>query len=675
MDDISKQSKERARKLRGLIERHRHQYHTLDAPEISDEAYDSLIAELAKLEAQYPELSDPESPTQKVGGGVLNHLMRVKHSVRQWSFDNVFSTEELIAWEERLKRFLEKEGYVVPKEIAYAVEHKIDGLKVVLEYRDGTLTRGATRGDGTYGEDITLNLRTIEDIPETLTKKVSLVVIGEAWLSKKEFARINKERKEQKEPLFANPRNAAAGSLRQLDPKIAASRKLNYFAYDLDLLEGIERPKTQTEELELLKQLGFVVNSHSARAKSISGVLSAYTAWLPKRENEEYGMDGLAVKVDKLSLQEALGYTAKAPRFAIAFKFPAEEATTKVEDILLQVGRTGVVTPVAKLTPVVVAGSTVSRATLHNEDEINRLDVRIGDTVIIQKAGDVIPDIVRVLTELRDGSEKKFRFPKTVSGCGGDGTIERVPGEAAWRCKYAGGPVQMRRRFHHFVSKKALDIDGLGPKIVDQLIDAGLVSELTDFFTLKRGDILALPGFKEKSADNLLSAIDSATNVSLARFLFGLSIPHVGEEVAREIARTLKTIDAIMNATPEQLQAIEGVGEVLAKEVSSWFSMKENITLLKQLLPHMSFEPEGGRREGMLSEKTFVITGTLRNYSREQARDAIESLGGRVSSSVSASTDYVVVGADPGSKALKAEELGLKMLDEEAFIALLSAKQ
>jgi DNA ligase (NAD+) len=654
--------------------RHQQLYHEQDEPEISDEAYDSLIRELLVLEEQYPDLRIPNSPTERIGGRPIASFQKVTHVVPQWSFDNVFSDDELREWEQKIIRFLEKETSV-PKNITYTAEHKIDGLKIILQYKNGVFMRGATRGDGEVGEDITHNLKTIESIPLTLKYPVSIIVVGEAWLPERELKRINNERKKNNEAIFANARNAAAGSLRQLDPKITASRKLSSFIYDIDMLDlssvRLATPQTQVEELLLLKKLGFNTNPHSKVCVGIEAVINYYNNWLTKRETLPYGIDGVALKVDSITLQQTLGYTGKAPRFAIAYKFPAEQVTTTVEDVTLQLGRTGVLTPVAHLTPVRVAGSVVSRATLHNEDEIKRLDVRIGDTVVIQKAGDVIPDIVSVLTKLRTGKEKKFVFPKKVDVCGGDGSIERIPGQAAYRCVDRNSAALHRQRLYYFVSKKALNIDGLGPKIIDRLLDAGLITSYEDIFTLTAGDISVLPGFKEKSAQNIIDAIHASTSVSLPRFLIALSIDQVGEETAYDLAEHFLSLEAIVDASRDELEAVSGIGIVVAESIYAWFKNPEHKRLLKALQKYITIESSGKKKKGLLSGKTFVLTGTLKKLTRSDAQSRIREQGGEVSSSVSKQTSYVVVGADPGTKYTKAQTLGVPTLTEEAFIALL----
>ena len=518
---------------------------------------------------------------------------------------------------------------------------------------------GATRGNGEVGENITNNLHTIQSIPLTLTHPVDIIVTGEAWLSKAEFTRINKERTKNDEPLFANPRNAAAGSLRQLDPQVTASRRLSCFAYDIEQLGpetgAIPIPATQMAELDLLHELGFTVNNTHAHAKTVDDVEEYYNTWQAKREHEEYEMDGIVIKVNEIDVQRALGYTANAPRYAVAYKFPAEQVTTRVEDIVLQVGRTGVLTPVAVLTPVRVAGSTVHRATLHNEDQIQRLDVRIGDTVILQKAGDVIPEIVAVLKELRTGKEKKYRFPHTVSACGGDGSIERVPGASAWRCVSRDSFEQTARRFEHFVSKKAMNIDGLGPQIMERLLERGLVTTYADLYALEPDDFSELPGFKEKAVRNVLDAIHASRTVSLTRLLFGLSIEQVGEETARDIAQHFGTLSAIRTATVEDLEVVEGVGEVVARSLRAWFDSAEHRDELDALLKHLTIEDSRRAVVGPLTGKTVVVTGTLPMLSREDAEELIRTAGGKASGSVSKKTSFVVVGTDAGSKADEAQ--------------------
>ncbi len=667
----SKDVRTRYDKLLKEIHRHRHLYYVLDTPEIPDTAYDELEKELFQLEAQYPELVAPDSPSQRVGGAPLPQFKKVRHTVAQWSFNDAFSPEEMREFDVRVKRFLKDEfGAVEP---AYTCELKIDGLKIVLTYKEGLLATAATRGDGTTGEDVTHNVRTIKSVPLRLVRPIDTIVEGEVWMSEKSLEAVNRERKEEEEPLFANPRNAAAGSIRQLDPKIAASRGLDTFMYDVAQTSDA-LPASQIDELAYMRELGFKVNPHVKLVSSIEGAIEYWEGWKGKNKTQGYWIDGVVVKVNERRFQEALGYTGKAPRFAVAFKFPAEQVTTIVEDIVLQVGRTGVLTPVAHLRPVVVAGSTVSRATLHNEDEIKRLDVRIGDTVILQKAGDVIPDIVQVLTDLRTGKEKPYRWPTHVPECGGDGRIERVPGEAAWRCVARDSFAVQRRVLRHFTSKAALNIEGLGPSRVDALMEKGLVSTFDDFFTLTEGDLLTLEGFADVSAKKLIASIKKTVEgVSLSRLITGLSIPHVGEETAILLSSHFKTIDDIAEAGEEELAAIGGIGEVVAGAISGWFRNKDNnklIERLKKVLRIIS-EKSSGTGTGAFKGKSVVLTGSLSSMTRDEAKEKIRAQGGSVSSSVSSQTDFVVAGEEAGSKLEKAEELGVAVLLEEEFLKML----
>ncbi len=668
---MAKEAKERYEKLKKMLNYHRHLYHVLDKPEIPDSAYDELEEELRRLEQAYPELVTVDSPTQRVGGEPQKEFKKVTHAVAQWSFNDAFTPDDMYAFDTRVKRVLGTD------DVAYTCELKIDGLKVVLTYEKGVLKTAATRGDGVVGEDVTHNVRTINSVPLALPRPVEVIVEGEIWMSEQALQKTNKERALQDEPLFANPRNAAAGSVRQLDPKVAAARGLDTFIYDVaktsEKLSG-----TQAQELEYLKELGFKVNPHHKLFDSIDGVILYWREWQKKSKSQGYWIDGVVVKVNDIAQQEKLGYTGKAPRFAIAFKFPAEQVTTLVEDIVLQIGRTGVLTPVAHLRPVLVAGSVVSRATLHNEDEITRLDVRVGDTVILQKAGDVIPDIVRVLVDLRTGKEKPYRWPTHVPECGGSGSIERIPGQAAWRCVAKDSFAQMRRKFRHFASKGALNIEGMGPSTVDALLEAQLVQHFDDFFTLTEGDLLTLEGFAEVSAKKLLESISRVSKrVPLARLITGLSIPQVGEETAILLARRFETIDNIAKAKEVDLQAISGIGDVVAREIVSWFTLVENKELVRRLKKLISIENvEFISRLNLdnlpLAGKTFVLTGTMESMSRDEAKEKIRALGGDVSSSVSKKTSYVVAGAEAGSKLDKAQELGVDVLSEQEFLKLLT---
>ncbi len=670
---IPKDIRERYEKLAKTIDNYRYLYHVLDKPDITDESYDSLMQELIDIEEKYPELKTPESPSQRVGGEPLSEFKKVKHEVKQWSFDDCFDFSELKKWDEKIYRMKDKIISLKNEKVEYCCELKIDGLKIILSYKNGKFVQGATRGDGSVGEDVTMNLKTIKSIPFVLNKNVDMIAVGECWLSKKELEKINTKRKKNDEPLFANTRNAAAGSIRQLDPKIAASRNLSSFIYDIDKISG-NIPNTQEKELGLILDLGFKTNPHHRVFDNLEDVEEYYKYWSKNKDKLDYGLDGIVIKINSKKIQDALGYTGKSPRWGIAYKFPAEQVTTVVEDILFQVGRTGVITPVAKLRPVLVAGSTVSRATLHNEDEIKRLDIRIGDTVVLQKAGDVIPDIVKVLTELRSGKEKVFVFPKKIDACGGDGSIERIPGQAAWRCVFKNSFAQQKRKFYHFVSKKAFNIDGLGPKIIDVLLDNGLVVNFDDIFTLKRGDLLSLPRFAEKSVDNLLSSIEKARKISLNNFIVSLSIPQVGEETARDLAKNFDTIEKIKNAKLDELQKINGVGDIVGESIYKWFSEKENIKLVERLFKNIEIENINKNIKGnsLLADKTFVITGTLSTMSRDEIKDKIRILGGEISESVSSKTSYVVAGENPGSKLNKAEKLGILILNEKDFIKMIS---
>ncbi len=717
MSKVSQEIINKYDKLADVVKRHQHLYHSLDAPEISDEAYDSLLRELLELEEKYPELKLRGDASERVGGAPLAEFKKVRHQMRQWSFDDIFDFDGLQKWDEKVKRMLNNVGRpglaadiagalrAVPRDhnlmsekIEYCCELKIDGLKMILTYEDGQFRQGATRGDGEVGEDVTQNLKTIRSIPLKLSRQVDCVVVGECWLPKGELQRINKSREKMGEALFANTRNAAAGSLRQLDPKIVAGRNLDSFIYDIDQITG-DLPENQDAELKLLSELGFQTNPHHKVFDSLDSVQKFYEKWSQKKNSLDYGLDGIVIKINSRKIQEALGYTSKSPRFAVAYKFPAEQVTTVVEDISFQVGRTGVVTPVAHLRPVVVAGSKVSRATLHNEDEINRLDVRVGDTVILQKAGDVIPDIVSVLKDLRTGNEKKFVWPTRVAICGGDGRMERIPGQAAWRCVNKNSFDQQVRRFQHFVSKPALNIVDLGPKIIEVLLRENLISEFADIFTLERGDLLALPRFAEKSADNIISAISAARETTFPRLLICLSIPQVGEETAYDLAEHFGSLENLRRKVGEPTEAlalekINGVGPIIARSITDFFADKQNKKMLDNLLKQLTIKkiPQArpventGRPaaeiDGALSapfrdivplshRPTFVLTGTLSSLSRDEAKQKIRAAGGKVSSSVSGETDFVVAGENPGSKFSDAQKLGVKILSESEFLKMI----
>lgn len=667
-NDIEK----RYKKLVETVNHHLYLYHVEDRPEISDEAYDSLLRELAELESHYPTLQTPDSPTQRVGGAPLVEFKKVKHAMQQWSFDDCFGSEGLKKWDEKIRRMIAKESSLKNEKLEYCCELKIDGLKMILTYKKGIFVQGATRGDGEIGEDVTNNLKTIKSIPMALPEPLDITVVGECWFSKKYLAQVNKERVKNNQLPFANTRNIAAGSIRQLDPKVTASRNLSSFIYDIDTISS-NFPDKQSGELELLKELTFKTNPNFVVVNSLEGIEMFYKKWSKQKDVLDYGLDGIVIKINSRKIQDELGYTGKSPRWGVAYKFPAEQVTTVVEDIAFQVGRTGVITPVAHLRPTVVAGSTVSRATLHNEDEIKRLDVRIGDTVILQKAGDVIPDIVEVLKDLRTGKEKVFVFPKKIDACGGDGSIERIPGQAAYRCVNKNSFAQQKRKFYHFVSKKAFNMDGCGPKIIDALLEAGLIASYDDIFTLKRGDVLTLPRFAEKSVDNLLASIESAREVTLARFIVSLSVPQVGEETAIDLANHFKTIEKIRSVKIAELESINGIGDIVGASVVEWFADKENSKLVDRLLKQVKIMKVAAVpiKSGAFSGKSFVITGTLSSMSRDEAKEKIRALGGDTSESVSAKTSYLVAGESAGSKLEKAQKLGVKILDEKAFQKLI----
>jgi len=671
------QATARIKKLRQAINRHRYLYHVLDREEISAAALDSLKKELAELEAAHPELVTPDSPTQRVAGEPLPEFKKITHRVPQWSFNDAFTPEAMREFDARVKKILRATlGASLRVALGYTAELKIDGFKIVLTYERGVLKTAATRGNGRVGEDVTANVRTIESVPLRLTENVSVVVEGEIWMSKKELVRINVERRGRGEPVFANTRNAAAGTIRQLDPKVVAARRLDSFIYDIAWLSQGETlagskvsplvlPLTQLEELQFLQTLGFKVNRHFRHCRNIDEVIAFWQEWQGKRNREDYGVDGVAVKVNERAFQEQLGYTGKAPRFAIAFKFPAEEATTVLEDIVLQVGRTGVITPVARLRPVNLAGSTVSRATLHNEDEIKRLDARIGDTVVIRKAGDIIPEIVGVVKELRPDSAKPFVFPQMLAACGGP--IERLPGQVAYRCVNKNSFAQLKRRFYHFASKIAFDIDGLGRKMIDLLLDHKLIDSYPDIFTLAYGDLINLPRLAEKSANNLLGAIERARTVALPRLLVALSIDGVGEETAAFLARHFRQLAKIQAARRADLETVSGIGPVVAGSIFKWFRERENQLMLGRLLRQIKIQPvKIVPAAGPLLNQTFVFTGAL-SLPRAVAAARLKSLGARVAKAVSRATNFVVVGAKPGEKISEAKSLGVRVISETEF--------
>ena len=659
-----KEAQNRIDKLRILINHHRHLYHVLDEQEISDSALDSLKKELFDLEQQFPELVTNDSPTQRVGGKPLKEFKKIKHSQRMLSFNDAFSKEDMQDWYTRFIKLVPEEG---KNKINYYCELKIDGLAIELIYKNGFFQTGSTRGDGNVGEDITQNLKTVEAIPLKIENKRDLIVRGEVFITKKEFERINKEQKEKGLPVYANPRNIAAGSVRQLDPKVTASRKLDSFAYELLTDFG---QTTHENKHEILKNLGFKINKHNKYCKSLEEVLAFREHWIKEREKLDYEIDGVVVIINNNKIFEDLGFVGKAPRGAIAYKFPQAEATTKIVDIQVQVGRTGAITPVAILEPVAVTGITITRATLHNEDEIKRLGIKIGDTVIVGRAGDVIPDIIKVLPELRTGSEKNFKMPEICPSC--QTKLVKPEGEVLLRCPNKNCFAQKRRNFYHFASRTAFNIDGLGPKIIDRLLDEGLVQDPGDLFELKEGDVKNLERFAEKSAENLIKSIQDKKEITLSKFIYALGIRNVGEETAIDLAKYFKVIGKIKTAKLEDFEKILDIGQVVSKSIYEWFKDKNNLKLVDKLEKFVKIKnSESKASELKLEGKSFVLTGSLEKMTRDEAKAKIRELGGDISESVSSKTSYVVVGLEPGSKAEKAKKLGVKILDEKQFIELI----
>ena len=680
------EAKERIQKLREKIKDLNYQYFVLDKSEVSEPVRDSLKLELKSLEDRFPEYITPDSPTQRVGSVLSGKFAKVKHISAKKSLQDAFSEEDIRDWYERISKLVPPN-----QKINFVCELKIDGLNLTLHYQAGKLVRALTRGDGVEGEDITHTVRTIEAVPLELNEPVDLEVSGEVYMPKASFQKLNEEQKRKGEETYENPRNTAAGSVRQLDPTITASRNLSVYFYELGQNTLRNPPKTQQHVLERFQDLGLKVNKFYHFCETIDGVITFLKSWdEKKREKLPYEIDGIVIKVNDKAQWTTLGFTAKAPRFALAYKFPAEQTTTRIIDIHIQVGRTGVLTPVAVLSPVKVAGSTISRATLHNEDEIRRKDVRIGDTVIIQKAGDVIPEVVSVLKDLRTGSEKVFHFPKSCPVCGSP--VARIEGESAYRCTNSSCFAQDRERFVHFVA--VLNIEGLGEKIVDQLIEHQLVDDPADLFTLTKDDFLSLPLFKTKRSENVTTAISKATNITLATLLFAVGIRHVGEESAIDLAHFIEeemhqaqhegekptpsefTISAVLRLmhriNEEKLMEIEGFGEKLAQEIVGWFHEEKNIDFMKKLEKvGITLEKATQNASSKLTGKSFVVTGTLATMSRDEAKNKIRENGGKIQGSVSAKTDYVLCGENPGSKFDKAKKLDIKILDENEFIKML----
>jgi len=654
----------RAQELREVIADYRYRYHVLDDPTITDEVYDSLTRELRKIEEEYPDLITEDSPTQRVGGKALSKFKSIEHQKPMLSLNDIFDTEELEAWEKRMHKLTGK------KELEYYAELKMDGLAMALQYEDGVFKRAITRGDGKTGEDVTHTVKTIQTVPLRLKKSRKapkevynfFEIRGEVIIPKKEFERINKDREKQGLPLFANPRNAGAGTIRQLDPSVAAKRKLQFIGYAIEMdLPGLTN---HSDEHELARELGFKVEPNDTSKKSLKEIEEFIKYWAEAREKLPYQTDGLVITINNNAEFETLGVAGKAPRGAVAYKYPAETATTVLEDIRVSIGRTGAVTPYAVLKPVNVAGSTVRRATLHNEDEIRRKDLRIGDTVIIQKAGDIIPEVIEPIKKLRSGKEKIWKMPKEISGV----AVIRAEGEAVARlANLSTGEIRWQQLIH-FVSKSAFDIDGLGEKILAQLMEEGLIESAIDIFKLQKDDLVGLERFAETSAQNLIDSIKEHSKVTLGRFIYALGIRHVGAKTANDIAQNYLRLDSFMNAKSEDLNKIEGIGEVVAESLADWLGESANHKLVKDLTSAgVEVLNENPKANGKFTGTTWVFTGTLNEFSREEAGAKVRALGGEVTNSVSKNTSYVVAGEEPGSKYAKAKSLGVNIISELDF--------
>jgi DNA ligase (NAD+) len=663
MSARSGQAAARIEELREELRRHEHLYYVLDRPEITDAEYDALMRELQRLEADNPELITPDSPTQRVGGKPREGFVKVAHSSAMLSLDNALNEDEMRDFDRRVRELLGGAPF------RYVAELKLDGLSMAVRYRDGLFRQAITRGDGVTGEDVTENARTIRSLP--LRVKSSLPVFearGEALIGRRPFERMNAERTAAGLPLFANPRNAAAGALRALEPQLTAKRQLDYFTYFL-LVDGAPAMESHWESLEALAAMGFNVNKHRRLCKDLDEVLEYFQHWGGERDNLPYEIDGLVIKVDSVAQQRALGWTAKAPRWAIAFKFPARQERTVIENIEVQVGRTGILTPVAHLRPVNVSGVTVTRATLHNEDEIERLGVEIGDTVLIERSGDVIPKVVRVLEQA--AHRRPFRVPKHCPVCGGD--VVREPGEVASRCINTNCPAKLKQSILHFAARGVMDIDGMGEALVDQLVDGGIVRSVGDIYSLTLDRLLGLERMGQKSAQKILDNIERSKARPLPRVLNGLGIPFVGERTAQILADTFGNIDAIADASEEKLQEAEEVGPKVARAIREFFAEERNRSLVKQLrAAGLQFEQEVKKKAGgPLEGKVFVLTGTFPNLTREDAKSRIEAAGGKVTGSVSKKTDYVVAGEEAGSKLDKARALEIAVIGERELLQMI----
>ncbi len=666
-DRVPESVKKRAEKLREEIEYHNYRYYVLDQPEISDAQYDVLMRELETIEEEYPELRSPNSPTQRVGAPPLQEFQVVRHSLPMISLANAFDETEARDFDKRVKKFLG-----IASDVIYVTELKLDGLAVELVYEDGSLTVGSTRGDGVNGENITQNLRTVKTVPLQLLKKPipppeRLDVRGEMIMELSKFRALNRRRTETGEPPFANPRNAAAGSVRQLDSRITAQRPLEIYCYGVGEVRGYTF-KTHWEILQTFPSWGLRTNPHVRRCRNVEEVLEYYREMNEKRETLPYEIDGIVIKVDSLDLQTRLGEISRSPRWALAFKFQPKQATTRILDIRPQVGRTGAITPVAIMEPVKIGGVEVSRATLHNQDEIDKKDVRIGDSVIVQRAGDVIPEVVQVVTSKRTGAEEKFQMPAKCPVCGADVVKE----EAISRCIGLDCPAQLKGRIKHFASKRAMDIDGLGVKLIGQLVDTGLVRDVADLYDIKQEALTALERMAEKSAQNIIDAIGKSKEKPLSKFLYALGIRNVGETTAEDLARHFPRLDDFSHLSEQDLMEVEGIGPEVAASVHRFFGdqkNKESIARLKKA--GVRITEEKLEEKGRFAGKTFVFTGTLMSYGREEARKLVESMGAKTASSISKKVDYVVVGEDPGSKLEKAKEWGIQILNEDEFRKML----
>ncbi len=661
-------------KLRSELHRHNYRYYVLDDPEISDAEYDRMIQELIALETAHPELASPDSPSARVGAAPLEKFETVQHSVPMLSLDNGVSDADILDFDKRVKKNLDTSDNIL-----YTAEPKMDGLAVEMVYENGRLITASTRGDGVKGEVITENIRTIRSVPLLLREQSAekmpryLEVRGEVFMGRETFRQLNEERLKANVPVFANPRNAAAGSLRQLDPRETAKRPLEIYCYGLGKAEGFVSD-SHWERLQILKRLGFRINPMIRAKISIQEVLDYYQELSQKRHELHYDIDGMVIKVDSLSLQAELGATSRSPRWAIAYKFSAIQKTTKIIDIGIQVGRTGALTPVAHLEPVNIAGVTVSRATLHNEDEIRRKDIRIGDAVLVQRAGDVIPEVVKVIESARTGAEKEFVMPKQCPVCGA--AVYREKDEAVQRCNNINCSAQIKARIRHFASKAAFDIDGLGEKLIEQLVNKGMLLSYADIFSLKKEQLQSLERMGPKSAENLIRAIENSRRISFDRFIYALGIRHVGENIADILAEKFENPEKLSSADVADVESIDGIGPEIAESIRNFFEQEENRNTLNRLMASgVEILTENKPKQNLLEGKTFVLTGTLESMTRNEAKEKIEAAGGKVSSSVSRNTDYVVAGKDPGSKLDKAVKIGIQIIDEKMLQELTAEKR